>query len=644
MKLILAFLGASVAFAQTATFPAAVTTDAQLKIARNRVQTTLRGTISASDTIITVSDATRIEANMLLTIDSEIVSVTSVSGNNLTVVRGFDSTTAASHSSGRTVSHNAAAWNHNAMAAEVKAIQTALGANLSNIAGGSPVGVTVTQYDWTQTPGGSLIVGVNVVTLTPCPTGVAGANADHYVYLSGGVGTAEAALIVGGTCTSGAPTGTIIFTAANTHSGAYTVSSASDGIREAWTVAGSNSSIFLPPGTYNIYAPLVLTGSNSVIGASSMSVNLVRQFSTGSVMKVIASPSQGLTIAHLGFTVGASISSSTEYFLHVENVASPFITDIHFIGKPGASSKGIYLKTLPRAIIEGIYCLNCFESVRNAEDVGLVASNIITSGAETNAITWVMVGGLVYLSNFSFQEVGSGSTRCIAMIPDIAQASYVADSVISNGSLDGCQVGILKTGTGFASGVTVQGLRFTGPRILLALDAQSVEWNISDSTATGCFESNGCIQIAGSLGVSVHNVDMYDAATAGALGYKVSGAARNISIRDSLFGYSGIAPGAEDANAALAVSVEGTAARVHFSGNKFAGTTAAYSVTSSGADITIDGANPGVPFTSLYAAWDDGSRVYCTDCAPAAGTFGNCAGSGSGAMAMKLAGVWRCLQ
>lgn len=120
-------------FAQTARFPATVATDSDLKISKNFVSTRLVGSVAAGDTLWTVRDASRIEANMLLTCDQEIVSVTAVSGNNITVSRGFDNTTAASHRNGADVRQYPTAWDVNALREEVKAIEAALGTNLTNI-------------------------------------------------------------------------------------------------------------------------------------------------------------------------------------------------------------------------------------------------------------------------------------------------------------------------------------------------------------------------------------------------------------------------------------------------------------------------------------------------------------------------------
>jgi len=88
--------------------------------------------------------------------------------------------------------------------------------------------------NWSVSPSGSLIGGTQAtVTLTPCPVGVdTSGNSMYFVYLSG-QGTPEAAMVTGGTCTSGAGSGTIVFTPKNTHSATYVLSSASSGIQEA---------------------------------------------------------------------------------------------------------------------------------------------------------------------------------------------------------------------------------------------------------------------------------------------------------------------------------------------------------------------------------------------------------------------------
>src|SRR5262245_22178753 len=138
-RLIVALLFVCSAWGQNARFPSQIATDSDLKVWRNFIATQLRYSVSAAQSQIQVHDASRIVPGLLLTIEREIVSVDQVSGNILTVTRGFDGTAAAAHLAGRQVASFPTAWDKNAIAAEVKAIEEALGvglANLSTPAGG----------------------------------------------------------------------------------------------------------------------------------------------------------------------------------------------------------------------------------------------------------------------------------------------------------------------------------------------------------------------------------------------------------------------------------------------------------------------------------------------------------------------------
>jgi hypothetical protein len=129
----------------------------------------------------------------------------------------------------------------------VQPVNTSFSAN--NYAG---VRYLTNSYNWSQSPSSpaSLSAGVPAtVTLTPCPIGIDtsnNVNAPYSVYVAG-TGTAEPALVSSGSCTTGAASGTIVFTPANTHAAGYTVSSASSGLQEALNDAGSNAKVVIPP-------------------------------------------------------------------------------------------------------------------------------------------------------------------------------------------------------------------------------------------------------------------------------------------------------------------------------------------------------------------------------------------------------------
>jgi hypothetical protein len=270
----------------TAVFPSAVATDAQLKVASNLVQTTLSVGISATNTILFVASTAGFTANCLVSIEKEILAIDSVvSGPNPALIvnalgRGFDGTQAATHSAGMAVSMFIDAWHHNALSIEVKAIEAALGPNMQNL-GKSPF-IFSSDYLFTpQQPGGSLIAGSNSITLSPVPKGVNGNDANHYLYISGGTGAAESVLITGGTAVSGAASGTVIFTCANAHTGAWTIQSATAGIQEAIqyvkNTAATSATIYIPPGNQSIYAPVTINTTVTLQGSGCQGSSAIAQ-------------------------------------------------------------------------------------------------------------------------------------------------------------------------------------------------------------------------------------------------------------------------------------------------------------------------------------------------------------------------------
>jgi hypothetical protein len=241
MRIILLFPIAALVFAQTTKYPGAIDNDSSLFVVADNVQSSLTAAMAVGDTTAAVASATGFAANMIITICDtqtntgkctawEHMLVTGVSGNSLTVTRAFAGTIARSHSSGRLVSVLIDAAHQKVLKDAVIAIENALGSNLSNVNS-----VNASLYNFSpQQPGGTLTGGiVNAVNMNPCPLGVSGGDAGHNLYISAGAGSPETVLITGGSCASGASSGTVIFTPSNTHSGAWTIASASGGLQEA---------------------------------------------------------------------------------------------------------------------------------------------------------------------------------------------------------------------------------------------------------------------------------------------------------------------------------------------------------------------------------------------------------------------------
>ena len=156
-----------------------------------------------------------------------------------------------------------------------------------NNLGGIPY--VVSSYNWPQagvpteicTAGcvsGALVAGTQAtITLTPCPAGIDtsnNANAPYGVYISG-TGTAEAVAVTGGSCASGATSGTVLFTPGGNHSAGFTVGAANGGNQEAinvGTAGGSTHAVIqeVPTGgantaNYNIFWPVFFKASKSVL-------------------------------------------------------------------------------------------------------------------------------------------------------------------------------------------------------------------------------------------------------------------------------------------------------------------------------------------------------------------------------------------
>jgi len=309
----------------TAVFPSAIATDGQLKVANNLIQTTLKVGAGSADTILFVNSVAGFVANCLVSIDGEIAAIASVTSGGtpqLNVAsggRGFDGTAAATHNAGAKVSMFIDAWHHNAVSTEIKAIETFLGPNGQNLNTQLTGYVLNTAYQFApQTPGGVLTATItNVVTLSPVPQGVSGTDTNHYLYISGGVGTAEPVLITGGSAVSGAASGTITFVPAYGHSGAWTIQSATAGIQEACQVS---QAIMIPPGNYSVYATITPRTKTYIFGLGKFISTLTFQSATLALFNSIYPM---FMLSHISLEMGSSLTGvSGSYAIYVEGTGA----------------------------------------------------------------------------------------------------------------------------------------------------------------------------------------------------------------------------------------------------------------------------------------------------------------------------------
>jgi len=253
-----------------AAYPGRVATDADLTIAVDRQQTRLAVALTPTATTMIVTSGAGIVAHSLLSIDDELVQTQAGADTIWQILRARDGTAAAAHAVSAVVSGFVDAWHHNALVAEVEAIETFLGPNGQNLNATGPF-VATAPFHFTPvfpTTPASLIVGANQITFPVVPAGVNGSDAGHYLYVDT-TGTPEACLIIGGSGFAGQSNGQIIIQCANPHPAGYRISSATSGIQEA--IAGTSgvpSWIIMPPGNLTIRGPITLPGHYRLCGAS----------------------------------------------------------------------------------------------------------------------------------------------------------------------------------------------------------------------------------------------------------------------------------------------------------------------------------------------------------------------------------------
>jgi hypothetical protein len=172
MRFLLVLLAAAL-FAQnpeSSSWPPTAATDTDLLVLSNSAQSTLNGAIDNSTLSIVVASGASFTAPVAIRIENEFIKVCSKSTNTFTVCsggRGVYGSTAASHADGLPVSAYFVAYNHNKLAAEIKALEgsglwttAAFGTDnrlLRSDGTGRGVqgsGITVDDSDNVVTPGG----------------------------------------------------------------------------------------------------------------------------------------------------------------------------------------------------------------------------------------------------------------------------------------------------------------------------------------------------------------------------------------------------------------------------------------------------------------------------------------------------------
>lgn len=122
----------------TVRFPTNLDTADSLIRVNNNAATTLDGSISNSDTTITVASTAAFPSSGIFTIDSEIIAYTGTTATTFTgCVRGLDGTSAAGHTSGAAVRMNISRIYHQTLRDALIAAQTKIGSTSSNPSAGT---------------------------------------------------------------------------------------------------------------------------------------------------------------------------------------------------------------------------------------------------------------------------------------------------------------------------------------------------------------------------------------------------------------------------------------------------------------------------------------------------------------------------
>jgi len=180
-------------------------------------------------------------------------------------------------------------------------------------------GIVASSYTFTRTPGGSLSAGAPAtVTVAPVPVGVNGSDLGHYIYITGGTGTAEAVLITGGTAVSGASTGTLSFTPLNNHTGAWTLTSASGGLQEALvSLPGGSGAVSLDslnPSTCHAKVTFPSSGRCSINGEGALTLIRASDYPNGDLLFI--GPGSAVNILNLIIENGVAGAQTSGAAIH----------------------------------------------------------------------------------------------------------------------------------------------------------------------------------------------------------------------------------------------------------------------------------------------------------------------------------------
>ncbi len=474
--------------------------------------------------------------------------------------------------------------------------------------------IIVADYNYTpQLPGGTISIGSNTKTLTPCPLGMDGSDANHSIYISGGTGTAEAVLIGGGTCTSGAASGTIVFNAANTHSGAYSIRSASSGMEEAVNaLPAAGGTIYMGVGTFIMRREVILAKANVIIQGAGMSATILQRSFTTNPSNLLTLSGAQMWVKDLTLdgndqaTNGEELSfQSTDGGAERVKIINNAQAAIDVLASRNTIKNCYLLGQANASVVHGAYGI--------WSDLGATVNGLLIDGntIKDQTLNGIFVSGLNirivnnYLKGNHVQSVPTGGGQI-----DIKDNAANYNIVVANNTID--------TGGGVGTDGIEEDSRNT--TLIGNVINDQLGWGIAISNNSG---TPGPTHVS-VIGNTIRN--------GGADGIIVAADVTDWSITDNRI----------NGSALTSINIlAGGGDHYFIVNNDLRSNTSPMFNGATGSDRVITGNLPstenGVAFSTLGTP-SDGTILYCNNC-----TIANpCAGASSGALAKRLNGVWVC--
>jgi hypothetical protein len=364
--------------------------------------------------------------------------------------------------------------------------RTALNTTAPAVANTDYVGPTSLYYNFSAlSPGGSLSVGSNTVTLLGvCPFGVNGSDTNHYLYISGGNGTAEAVLLTGGTATAGNTGGTLIFTAAYNHTGVWTITSATSGIQED-IVATNLGRVWLPAAQINVYATIYAGTGIDLVGQDRWATNLVRQFSGAAATVTLSSAN----IYNVGFAMASSLTATGAH-LSVTG-SDQLLQNLRFNDTSPSQCAGydVYFNSAYNYSLDSVQTYEATTaSIYHTGGSSGFISNWYSSSTGTSHIDITWESGYVDGTDWSLQGTGSSSTG-ISITP--GSGHLASESTISNLTLDSFAYGIVGTaGSGAIDSIAFTNIRSSVKGITMLMTGPAINDILVSNVSVGITSGN----------------------------------------------------------------------------------------------------------------------------------------------------------